>query len=219
MDAPGGVVELSWRQVGGVHVDKVAKGDALRLSCGPDGGSIANVLFASFGTPRLEGTPMRMIQDDICHATNSTNIIEGECIRRESCTVSSSLFSDYLTDVCGKMPRRGSGAAVACTEEMAIQVNASIPAGILRTTLQLPAHRFAGAVDVFEGERLIYSEKGDRESDLRSTAFPSGAPRFYDWHHRGGGQWCRPLQLHHAQRPATVKVDCESELHKKICRV
>ena len=163
MDAPGGVVELSWRQVGGVHVDKVAKGDALRLSCGPDGGSIANVLFASYGTPRLEGTPMRMIQDDICHATNSSNIIEGECIRRESCIVSSSLFSDYLTDACKEDAQKRLWAAVACTEEMAIQVNASIPAGIPRTYLQLPAHRFAGAVDVFEGERLIYTEKGYRE--------------------------------------------------------
>jgi hypothetical protein len=72
-------------------------GYAITLSC--DTGTIANVLFASYGTPNMNsgcGSYTR----GTCHAANSADVIESQCIGKKSCSVTSSVYANLLC-LCG----------------------------------------------------------------------------------------------------------------------
>lgn len=81
-----GDIGLSWERSGGIHSDKVAAvvGQELRLDCGPQGGVIKRVLFASYGHPRVAGHDGQdMVVDSKCHAPSSVQVLEEACLGTE----------------------------------------------------------------------------------------------------------------------------------------
>lgn len=106
---PHGDVELRWERSGGVQLDKVAEDDVATLDCGPRGGAIARVAFASFGTPAVGGAgggANGLVEDPLqwtlaaggaevpplrahpaCHARTSEDVIAARCLGRSSCRV------------------------------------------------------------------------------------------------------------------------------------
>jgi hypothetical protein len=71
-------VALDWRWAGGVHCASVAEGDAATLDCGPGGGTVARVRFASYGTP--EGMCGAYEQTPACHAAASEPAVAAACL-------------------------------------------------------------------------------------------------------------------------------------------
>jgi len=53
LDLASGEARFEWARSGGSQYDKVAEGDVAELTCGPHGGVMTAVEFASFGTPTL----------------------------------------------------------------------------------------------------------------------------------------------------------------------
>ena len=110
LDLPHGDVSLRWERSGGVQLDKVAEGDVAALDCGPRGGKIVRVAFASFGTPAVghgsEGAASAPTDDprwsladhyaagvpplhahSACHARTSAEVVAAQCVGRASCRV------------------------------------------------------------------------------------------------------------------------------------
>ncbi|EOD26424.1 hypothetical protein EMIHUDRAFT_100487 [Emiliania huxleyi CCMP1516] len=96
VDLPHGTARLSWVRSGGRQHDKVSEGETARLSCGPSGGRISAVSFASFGTPSI-GSPSDLPSDGrrsdgfetdpACHALRSSQAVAEACVGRNSCEV------------------------------------------------------------------------------------------------------------------------------------
>jgi len=100
-DSAHGPTSLRWQRVGGVHADKVAEGYKARLDCGPGGGTISEVLFASYGTPVHNGGDLSdWAVEDGCHAPNSRPLIEAMCVGQTQCEVQASSSLLELASSC-----------------------------------------------------------------------------------------------------------------------
>jgi len=69
------------------------------LSCGPGGGQIVDVAFASYGQPT--GTCPNFAASSTCNAPDSLQVVKMACVGSSSCTIPMS----YFTDPCPGQPK------------------------------------------------------------------------------------------------------------------
>ena len=122
---PHGDASLSWVRSGGRQYDKVSEGDEASLSCGPRGGLITGVEFASFGTPAIATSddnhangangisatasaigaravpPLRASAH--CHAPRSAEVVASRCVGKPRCNMLAhrSLFGFTSAEAAG----------------------------------------------------------------------------------------------------------------------
>ncbi len=167
-------VSLTWRRSGGVQCAKQVENrsplnpnlpliEDLTVSCGhEDGGTIAEVLFASYGNP--EGHCGGYYRMGSCHAPQSVVVVEKLCLGRRSCTVPTG--ADFWDNSCSNSSR-WLIVSVQCKSDNAtlgeeefiyssIAVNVSVPMGS-RGLLHLPTHGKLNMM-LLEGGNIAYSE-------------------------------------------------------------
>ena len=152
-----GDAHFSWERSGGTQRDKVAEGDVAELSCGPHGGRIVGVDFASFGTPTARGVAgFGMVQHATCHASRSKAVVAALCVGRTSCTVPASKSTFETSDneiaqcrAAAAADVRGPHADplrlwidVQCEKPDTIDARATVPIGS-RATMRLPLRGMA----------------------------------------------------------------------------
>ena len=157
LELPHGDVHFSWERSGGTQRDKVAEGDVAELSCGPHGGRIVGVDFASFGTPTAHGVAgFGMMQHATCHASRSKAVVAALCVGRTSCTVPASKSTFETSDneiaqcrAAAAADVRGPHADplrlwidVQCEKPDTIDARATVPIGS-RATMRLPLRGMA----------------------------------------------------------------------------
>lgn len=121
---PEGDAFLKWQRTGGVQFDKASENHSLRLDCGK--GSIEEVLFASFGTPFMNGDSMEI--DESCHSSVSKAQLVSLCVNRTSCVVpaSHSLFATECRSRSVARPLK-LWASVQCSTQSELVVQATVP--------------------------------------------------------------------------------------------
>lgn len=77
------------------------RGEPVTLSCGPSGGAIAGVDFASYGKPT--GACGRYAVNPACHAPNSTAVAAALCVGRASCTLPTAPGGAFGTPCSGPL--------------------------------------------------------------------------------------------------------------------
>ncbi len=170
-------LHLSWHRSGGVQCAKqvenrsplnpiLPKNEDLTISCGhEDGGTIAAVLFSSYGNP--EGHCGGYYKLGSCHAPNSLEVVEKLCLGRRSCTVPTG--ANFWGNPCHNSSRCLI-VSVQCKSETAelvyssIAVNISVPMGS-RGFLHLPTHGKQN-MRLLEGNNVVYSESSGLNSPL-----------------------------------------------------
>ncbi len=178
-------VSLTWRRSGGVQCAKQVENHSplnpnlpliedLTVSCGhEDGGTIAEVLFASYGNP--EGHCGGYYRMGSCHAPQSIVVVEKLCLGRRSCTVPTG--ADFWDNSCSNSSR-WLIVSVQCKSDNAtlgeeefiyssIAVNVSVPMGS-RGLLHLPTHGKQNLA-LFLGGNMIYSETTGLELLLHTS--------------------------------------------------
>jgi len=83
---PFGTLSSSWARAGGERCAEGYQDKSLKLSCGPDGGVIKSIEFASFGNPSGDCAEGYQI-DPTCHAPASRNLIERACLNQTECEI------------------------------------------------------------------------------------------------------------------------------------
>ena len=158
------LVHFSWRRDGGVQCAKSPESpQGLRVSCGPTGGVMDRVLFASFGNPTGGCGRYRV---GSCHAPNSRMLVEKLCTGKNTCVVP----TDEATwgGVCQGEESRWMVVSMQCKsgEEVSgddfkfssISVNVSVPVGSVGV-VYLPAHG-KGQMGVWEGQHQgVWSDR------------------------------------------------------------
>eukprot|EP01121_Diplochlamys_sp_Union-15-3_P012427 TRINITY_DN3717_c0_g1_i1.p1 TRINITY_DN3717_c0_g1~~TRINITY_DN3717_c0_g1_i1.p1 ORF type:complete len:721 (+),score=164.69 TRINITY_DN3717_c0_g1_i1:635-2797(+) len=81
-----GVLSSSWTRSGGSQCSEARQYSTLKLSCGPNGGSISKIEFASFGSP-LGDCESGYLLDDTCHSPSSRYVVESACLGKEECEI------------------------------------------------------------------------------------------------------------------------------------
>jgi len=98
LDLPSGELSFRWSRSGGRQHDKVSEGDSAEFDCGPRGGVIEAVEFASFGTPAVRrrsavGGISEMSEippleaHPLCHAPRSAEALTSACVGRQRCSM------------------------------------------------------------------------------------------------------------------------------------
>ena len=164
-------VRMTWQRNGGIQCAKspedqssinpgLPKHDGLKLSCGEEGGVIAEVLFASFGNPT--GT-CGQYKRGSCHATNSVAVVEKLCLGKSDCHVPTD--ANFWSDVCPG-DAKWLSVAVQCKSTgqshpdykfSSLSVDLDIPVGSSGVVF-LPAHGKADLM-VWEGEKVVWKRQ------------------------------------------------------------
>ena len=177
-------VHFSWKRNGGVQCAKSAedrshlrpnlpKHNGLFLSCGDeDGGTIDEVLFASFGNPTGHCGGYHKLGS--CHVPHSIDIVKKLCLGKRSCSIPTD--ADFWGNPCPDLIK-WMAVSVQCRSPGAtesdydlkykfssITVNLSISVGT-KGVLHLPAHGKKD-IKVREGSNIVYST----ENGLLATA-------------------------------------------------
>jgi len=207
LELSNGVVHFGWERSGGRQYDKAAEGDAAHWSCGPRGGVITAVEFASFGAPIVEAVPVEALEASAsssaavpplvrtpCHAARSEAVVAERCVGRASCTipVSRTLFamSDAELASCHTLATMRAGehseplrlwAAVTCAKEDSIDATVRVPVGTV-ATMRMPTRSMA-APTLLEGGVVVDEKRADevrvhRESGVLVAQFGSGEYEF-----------------------------------------
>ena len=166
-------VHFSWKRNGGVQCAKSAedqstvrpnlpKHGGLFLSCGDqDGGTIEQVLFASFGNPTGHCGGYHKLGS--CHAPHSMDITKKLCLGKRSCQIPTDV--DFWGDPCPSIIK-WMAVAVKCHSPGAlnldykfstITVDMSVPVGT-KGVLHLPAHGKKD-IKVREGSDMVYTKE------------------------------------------------------------
>eukprot|EP01062_Namystynia_karyoxenos_P058419 TRINITY_DN4996_c0_g1_i2.p1 TRINITY_DN4996_c0_g1~~TRINITY_DN4996_c0_g1_i2.p1 ORF type:complete len:1162 (+),score=273.79 TRINITY_DN4996_c0_g1_i2:93-3488(+) len=182
LDTARGLVRHSWRRSGGAQCGKAAEGDTVHLSCGPSGGVISEVRFASFGTPYGSACRVNYTRDDRCHAANSLDEVRRRCLGRSECRIDASRAVFPVSgDGC-----QGDGVSLRlwvdaeCSGPLSLRVNVSVPVSataelVLPTTalgLTTPLLRDAHASAITRTLQLQPSV--DAGHVVHSAELPSG---------------------------------------------
>lgn len=141
-----GDVHLSYRRAGGVQCAKVPEGrsevnpmlpvvEDVVLSCGPDGGVITSIDFASWGFP--DGTCGAFVSNSTCDATSLIPALSAKCVGQSECVLSSRA-TDYPSANCPGPHRLF--AQATCSGSHGVQVDVSVPVGQQETELWIPHH-------------------------------------------------------------------------------
>lgn len=156
-------VHFSWRRDGGVQCAKAPESPrGLRVSCGPTGGVIHRVLFASFGNPTGGCGRYR---EGSCHAPDSQHVVEKLCVGENTCVVPTS--GAMWGGACSG-ESRWMVVSVQCKSEQSgeededfkfstISANVSVPLGSVGV-VYLPAHG-KGQLSVWEGQQPVWSDQ------------------------------------------------------------
>ena len=157
-------VHFSWRRDGGVQCAKAPESpQGLRVSCGPTGGVIDNVLFASFGNPTGGCGRYRV---GSCHAPNSQPLVEKLCMGKNTCVVPTdeAMWGGVVCQgqtrwmVVSVQCRSGDEVLGDDFKFSSITVNVSVPVGSVGV-VYLPAHG-KGQLSVWEGQhRGVWSDR------------------------------------------------------------
>ena len=109
LDLPSGELSFRWSRSGGRQHDKVSEGDSAEFDCGPRGGVIEAVEFASFGTPAVRrrsavGGISEMSEippleaHPLCHASRSAEVLTSACVGRQRCSMLGNNFCSAFKD-------------------------------------------------------------------------------------------------------------------------
>ena len=172
-------VHFSWKRNGGIQCAKSAedqstvrpnlpKHGGLFLSCGDqDGGTIEQVLFASFGNPTGHCGGYHKLGS--CHALHSMDVTKKLCLGKSSCQIPTD--ADFWGDPCTSIIKwmavsvqcRSPGALDMDYKFSSIAVDVSVPVGT-KGVLHVPAHGKRD-IKVREGSDLVYT----KESGLKQV--------------------------------------------------
>ena len=120
-----GSVKLSWKKHGGEHCDSAAKGDAVHLDCGENGGFISRILFASYGFP--QGTDCDSMKiDPKCHDAMIENNVVKHCLGKKKCDIKALSNGLSCKNFDGKV------------ERLVVKVKCSVEDAKLHVKTQLP---------------------------------------------------------------------------------
>lgn len=191
MALPHGDVRFNWTRSGGMQYDKVSEGGDAHLSCGPRGGVITQVVFASFGTPMVGGDDGSAVEAEArpwrvpplsvratCHATSSHEVVTSRCVGRTHCTIAANgaLFGFGAADAARCAAAGGKGpydalsdplrlwVAVTCSRPDAVDAYARVPIGST-ATVRLPLRGMATPV-LRDGARVVYGAGASAPADL-----------------------------------------------------
>jgi hypothetical protein len=95
----GGSVSTGGAAPGDSLCGEADEGESVRLEC-PEGQFIAQVTFASYGTP--SGACGSFVEGD-CHSDTSQSRIESQCVGRGACTIGAG--NGNFGDPCNKVPK------------------------------------------------------------------------------------------------------------------
>ena len=188
-------MSLSWRRSGGIQCAKQAenrsplnpnlpKNEDLIITCGQDGGTVAAVLFSSYGNP--SGHCGGYFKLGSCHAPQSVEVVEKLCLGKRACTVPTG--ADFWGNPCPHSSRwlivsvqcRSDTAALGEEEFVysSISVNISIPMGS-RGYLHLPSHGKQNMLLV-ESDQVVYSESSSLKSSVVAGVLSSNWDSMYN---------------------------------------
>lgn len=91
------------------------RGEPVTLSCGPSGGAIESIDFASFGTPR--GACGSYAVNAACHAANSSAVVAQLCVGKGTCTVPTAAGGPFGTPCGGPL---WLGVQAKCTNNVTV---------------------------------------------------------------------------------------------------
>lgn len=155
-DTPRGLVSLRWRATGGIHTSRVAAGigDHATIDCGPGGGVVESVSFASFGTPEVSHHDERIgrptfTEHPICHAADSADVAVARCKGRRRCAVPAdaaafAALPEACLDDVANPPRLWVQAT--CTGPPGIRASVRVPVGA-SADVNFPTTRLAASSD------------------------------------------------------------------------
>jgi alpha-L-rhamnosidase len=143
------------------------------LACGPGGGTIASVAFASFGLPAgscsADGLSGNFSVSPTCNAPTSVSVVTAACVGQPSCSIPVS-DSTFGPDPCAGV-KKSLAAVVTCssppppppppsnTSFLSISLNTTVPAGMTNATVALPLLSPAAStstVVVTEGATVVW---------------------------------------------------------------
>ena len=165
-------IHFSWKRNGGLQCAKSAedqsrirpnllKHGGLFLSCGDeDGGTIEDVLFASFGNPTGHCGGYHALGS--CHAPQSMEVSKKLCLGKRSCQIPTD--ADFWGNPCPSIIKwmavsvtcRSPGALELEYKYSSITVDLSVPVGT-KGVLHLPAHGKRD-ITIKEGSKTVYSK-------------------------------------------------------------
>lgn len=143
---------MRWKRTGGIQADKVVSGRRATLDCGgARGGTIREVLFASYGTPQHDGPALTNWKKapSGCHCNRSQEVVERLCVGEASCFVPANsdtfagnkLAADATDDCCFD----DHTAEVSTPTQLWLQVLCSEPAA-LEVEVTVPRHFSGGGL-------------------------------------------------------------------------
>ena len=154
-----GDLEWSWKRNGGVHCDRAAAGDAVHLDCG-SGGTITQVLFASFGFPR-GAVCEELAVDESCHSVDSMRVVAQACLNKQRCDVPSSARLFSMSNASNTVCQNADGGRVQklavrvqCSNDPELVMNATLPLGS-RASIFVPNSHEAKSIESQEPQHVL----------------------------------------------------------------
>jgi hypothetical protein len=160
LDLPSGELSFRWSRSGGRQHDKVSEGDSAEFDCGPRGGVIEAVEFASFGTPAVRrrsvvGGISEMSEippleaHPLCHAPRSAEVLTSACVGRQRCSMlatreafgpDASKFGTELLANCSAAAKRRGGRLAEWSDPLRFwaTVRCSVAAESLDVSTTIP---------------------------------------------------------------------------------
>ena len=160
LDLPSGELSFRWSRSGGRQHDKVSEGDSAEFDCGPRGGVIEAVEFASFGTPAVRrrsavGRSSEMSEippleaHPLCHAPRSAEVLTSACVGRQRCSMlatreafglDASKFGTELLANCSAAAKRRGGRLAEWSDPLRFwaTVRCSVAAESLDVSTTIP---------------------------------------------------------------------------------
>lgn len=129
LDLPRGQVAIDWAWSGGTHCATAADGSDMTLSCGTDGGTISEIVFASYGAP--EGQCGSFIANSDCDHGSAPLALEKLCLGQQSCTfqVGAAIMGATEAASCAKDASHAQRlhAQVTCSAPASLHLQATVP--------------------------------------------------------------------------------------------
>lgn len=189
-----GEVRLTYERAGGVQCGQAIEGRSalrpharedvkpLRLSCGPQGGNITSIDFASWGLP--SGSCGAYKVSSVCHSSLSHRLVEAACLGKHDCEVDASapaFFPPNLrakagwnsqsfcpVDTLNSSPRR-LFAQVTCSGAPSLHVDVGVPVGAKADVL-LPSYASYDVPSSTVASLLFLDEDGNEQPLLHGEA-------------------------------------------------
>jgi hypothetical protein len=86
-----GLSSMSWRVDGGTQCALAPENQLASIDCG-EGGTIADISFASFGTP-VGGCGAGLTSNSSCHSESSLQVVQKLCVGQRNCSIPATIAS------------------------------------------------------------------------------------------------------------------------------